>query len=113
LAWISPCISDPWISPLINGRPIDFFNISRGLRQGCPLSPLLYILMVESLSRQLEKARLEKSIPRIKITRGARRINHSQFADNTLLLGRASSMLEEFMKALGGNINQQQSHVYV
>jgi hypothetical protein len=72
LAWISSCISDPWISSLVNGRPIDFFKISRRLCQECPLSPLLYILMEESLSKQLEKERIQKYIPRIKITQGAK-----------------------------------------
>jgi hypothetical protein len=70
--------------------------------------------MAEALSRQLEKARVAKIIPGIKISRGARRINHSQFADDTLLLGGASpiiakrfkEILEEFMKASGGKINQ-------
>ena len=36
---IQACISTPWIAPLINGRPNDFFQSTRGLRQGCPLSP--------------------------------------------------------------------------
>lgn len=35
----------PWIVPLVNGRPSDFFQASRGLCQGCPLSPFLYILL--------------------------------------------------------------------
>jgi hypothetical protein len=73
--------------------------------------------MAEALSRQLEKARVEKSIPGIKITRGAQRINHSQFVDDTLLLGGASpiiakrfkEILEEFMRALGGKITNRKS----
>jgi hypothetical protein len=63
LNWVLSCFSSPWISPLINGRPTLFFHASRGICQGCPLSPLLYILMVEALSRSLEHARREKSIP--------------------------------------------------
>jgi hypothetical protein len=39
LAWISSCIWDPWISPMINGRPTEFFRISIGLRQGFPFIP--------------------------------------------------------------------------
>jgi hypothetical protein len=32
LAWIFSCISIPWISPMINGRPKKFFKLSRVLR---------------------------------------------------------------------------------
>ena len=42
----------PWIAPLINGRPAKKIQASRGLCQGCPLSPFLYILMAEVLSRK-------------------------------------------------------------
>jgi len=43
--WIGSCIGSPWITPLINGRTYSFFQASRGLCQGSPLSPILYILM--------------------------------------------------------------------
>lgn len=51
---IQACISNPWIAPLINGQPSKFFQSTQGLRQGCLLSPFLYIIMVESLSALLE-----------------------------------------------------------
>jgi len=38
-------ISNPWTPPLINGRPNHYFRSIRGLRQGCPHSPFLYIIM--------------------------------------------------------------------
>jgi len=51
IAWVTTCISTPSIAPLVNGRPTSFFKSSRGLRQGCPLSPLLYIILAETLGR--------------------------------------------------------------
>lgn len=48
--WIKACISEPWIAPLVNGGATDFFKASRGLRQGCPLSPLLFVLQASALS---------------------------------------------------------------
>ena len=44
ISWVKGCVGDPWIAPLVNGRPTSFFKSSRGLRQGCSLSPLLYAI---------------------------------------------------------------------
>ena len=46
-------ISTPKLSVLINGRPEGFFKISRGIRQGDPLSPSLFIIMVEAFGRAI------------------------------------------------------------
>ena len=54
--WIRYCISTVKFSILINGSPSDFFGSSRGLRQGDPLSPLLFDIVMEALSRLLDVA---------------------------------------------------------
>eukprot|EP00253_Pinus_taeda_P007860 PITA_07860 len=117
---ISGCISNPWTAPLINGRPSNFFKSSRGLRQGCPLSPFLYIIMVETLSVHLENLRLKREIMGISIERGIKEINHSLFADDTLLIGGASNLmarrfkrvLDAFLLVSGGKLNNRKCKIY-
>ena len=87
---IKACTDRPWIAPLVNGRPSKFFQASRGLCQGYPLSPFLYILMAESLSRKLSAELAIGSLLGIKIASGVNPINHALFADDSLLLGGVS-----------------------
>jgi hypothetical protein len=97
-----------------------FFQATRGLRQGFPLSPLLYVIMAETLNRRLEQERISKNIPGLKITRGVKRINNSQFVDDTLLLGGAShvmaqrfkTILDQYELASGGLISKHKSQIF-
>lgn len=57
ITWIMACISTPSFSVLINGSATLFFHSEQGLRQGCPLSPLLFLIVMDSLSRLIESVK--------------------------------------------------------
>eukprot|EP00253_Pinus_taeda_P017362 PITA_17362 len=118
--WVQACISEPWIAPLLNGRATEFFKASRGLRQGCPLSPLLFVIQASVFSFLLEKKMQDQEINGLSIARGVKSINHALFADDTLLLGSATlssalkfkAALDVFSKVSGSVVNSNKCHIY-
>ena len=66
--WIMACISTVSFAVLINGAASPFFHAGRGLRQGCPLSPLLFLLVAEGLSRFMLVSKAEGSFRGIAIS---------------------------------------------
>ena len=82
--WINGCLNTTNFSILINGRPRGKFGATRGLRQGDPLSPFLFILVVDVLSRLTEKAKECGIIEGLAVGRENVEITHLQFADDTI-----------------------------
>lgn len=121
--WINlifECISTPRLSVLINGTPKGFFEISKGLRQGDPISPFLFIIMAEDLGRSIVKAHSLNQIKGIKVTNDTKSLSHQQFADDTMLLGATTKqearnfkrILMKYMKASGQLVNQAKSEIF-
>lgn len=54
--WISTCLKSASASVLVNGSPTEEFTVTRGLRQGDPLSPFLYLIVAQGLSGTVSKA---------------------------------------------------------
>jgi len=90
---IMQCIRTVTFSILINGHLSDTFSPNRGLGQGDPLSPYLYIICVEVLSGMIDKAQKDGQIKGIAIATNAPAISHLLYADDSILFCRAK--LEE------------------
>ena len=69
-------------STFVNGRPRGKFKESRGLRQGDPLSPFLFTLVVDGLSRLMEKVRGCGLIKGFELGKENVLVFHLQFADD-------------------------------
>ena len=54
ISWVMSSLSSVSFALLINGAASPFFKAGRGLGQGCPLAPLLFLIVVEALSRALQ-----------------------------------------------------------
>ncbi|KAL4271167.1 hypothetical protein GQ457_13G010790 [Hibiscus cannabinus] len=120
--WVLCCISTVSISVLVNGSPTERFNISRGLRQGCPLSPLLFNLVGESLSLMLGKGVDVGLFFGLRVGRNHNSIaiSHLQFADDLLVFCEAKEthvlavrrVLRVFELASGLHINIKKSRLF-
>ncbi|XP_019191194.1 PREDICTED: uncharacterized protein LOC109185694 [Ipomoea nil] len=113
---VSGTINNIWYSVVVNGESKGFFHSSRGLRQGDPLSPSLFILAAELFSRLLSQKRSLFSQPM-----GSPGINHLAFADDMVIFTSGKNggiqeimeVLETYEKQSGQLINKQKSAFYV
>jgi hypothetical protein len=90
--WIVSLVSMTSYLLLINGVPAKPLLPSRGIRQGDLLSPFMFILMMEGLSRSIKSATTTREITCIKPFENCPTSMHQQFIDDTLLHGTPMSM---------------------
>lgn len=117
---IRQCISTTNISILLNGSPCVAYNPTRGVRQGDPLSPYLFIIVMEAFSRQLFHAEQQQLIEGMKIAPSAPSISHLFLADDCLLFMKADlnnvnnvlKIIEDFGAASGQLVNFNKSSVH-
>ena len=87
---IMACITTAQFSVLVNDNPTGYILPSRGLRQGDPLSPYLFLFYAKRLTTLLRKAETDGIIRGVAANRGGPCISHLVFAYDILLFCRAS-----------------------
>lgn len=83
--WIQKCLSLASFSILINGVPKGYFGCSRGLRQGDPLSSLLFLLVVGVLRSLIKRVVEVGMFEGFSLRWGELIISYLQFADDTMI----------------------------
>ena len=117
---IMKCITTISYSVIINGAVHGCIFPTRGLRQGDPLSPYLFLLCADGFSSLIKDAARNQSLSRISIYRGCPMVTHLFFADDSLLSCRANDqechklieILELYEAASGQKVNAKKSSVF-
>ncbi|KAJ9564448.1 hypothetical protein OSB04_000414 [Centaurea solstitialis] len=118
--WIRGCLKSASTSILINGSPSKEFRMERGLWQGDPLSPFLFLLAGEVLQQMLVNACNSGLFKGLQLESSNRNISLLQFADDALVFGKwskknifaLSNILGCFHEVSGLRINLSKCNLY-
>ena len=106
----------PTVNIILNGEKLKAFPLRSGTRQGCPLSSLLFNIVLEVLATAIRE---EKEIKGIQIRKGE--VKLSLFADHMILyienpkdsIRKLLELISEFSKVAGYKINTQKSLAFL
>lgn len=117
---VRKCISTVSYSVRVNGDLCNPFTPSRGIRQGDPLSPYLFILMANALSSLMTKAIEDQTLKGIKLNPSCPTLSHLLFADDAIFFlngtiteaQNLANILNQYCFALGQAINLNKSGIF-
>jgi hypothetical protein len=117
---IMECVKTVSYAIVVNGNPVGCIKPSRGLRQGDPLSPYLFLICAEALSSMLTRAERNGVITGVPTSKKGPRISHLFFADDSLLFCKANSVewrrltriLDKYEAASGQKLNQDKTSIF-
>ncbi|XP_026410463.1 uncharacterized protein LOC113305660 [Papaver somniferum] len=118
--WLVTSFKSARVSVLVNGGPCGFFKVERGLRRGDPLSPILFVIMEDVLSRKIS-ALVEKGKLQPMVTKKGIHPTHLFFTDDVFIFsngGRKSilnflQLLDTYQACSGQVINKVKSKLCV
>ncbi|RVW44362.1 LINE-1 retrotransposable element ORF2 protein [Vitis vinifera] len=99
-SWMRGCLSSVSYAILVNGNAKGWVKAARGLRQGDPLSPFLFTIVADVLSRMLLKAEERNLLEGFRVGRNRCRVSHLQFADDTILFASPREEEVQTLKSL-------------
>ncbi|KAG7558973.1 Endonuclease/exonuclease/phosphatase superfamily [Arabidopsis thaliana x Arabidopsis arenosa] len=120
IRWIKECISTTSFSICFNGELLGFFPGKKGLRQGDPISSLLFVLAMDVLSKQLDAGAVRQDFIPHPLCQ-APLITHLSFADDVLIFfdGAESSLeavlniLDNFKGVSGLGLNKDKTALFL
>ena len=112
--WVKLLYTNVRSAVQVNGFLSGFFSVGRGVRQGCPLSPLLYVLVAETLACTI---RADPIIVGLHLPVGNTELRVSQYADDTTAIvstdhsiRRIFDLFLEYELASGAKLNNSKCH---
>ncbi|KAA3471337.1 reverse transcriptase [Gossypium australe] len=120
ISFIMRCINSVTYTIVLNGRNGEEFRPQRGLRQGDPPSPYLFLICAEGFSLLIAMARREGRLVGTKVGRGNVLVSHLFFVDDRVLFGEASiegankkkNVIKDYEKVSGQLVNIDKLMIY-
>ena len=117
---IEKCVTTPSMKLLWNGEEAGVINPSRGVRQGDPMSPFLFVLCMEKFAHMIQERINANNWAPIKLGKNGPPISHLFFADDVILFAEASihqamevkNCIDKFCEASGLKVNERKTRVF-